>query len=414
LPKQRKSVSRKRGENMRETHEDSLLSRLMSPNALQLLPGSGAGLIKQIGFDVIRGIILDVLTGKNIRDSTEELTRRRISALNMAMTALFLKGAAQSSDFVDNLPVVAADILARGRVPRSERWLAQWMLGLTDKGVQNILRDDRTAFKNYSDLYMQVCREIIDTYRKEYGELTGYLKLGEGNEIIVDWLFITYLLNAIGAQTLTVRGSGKSAMGKLFEKLILGSLLSILGFKYESSGQIGDGIFWLSTRDTHRESDATLLYEIGKGVRFDIGFIGRGNTEISLDKVTRYQQQQVLQNKPFFMVTIIIVDRIGERSNIIELARKVNGRIVQMSASYWPQQVARLLNEHFGFEHELIDMEQNRIDDYLRERLELVPLESFIGSIPVENPAEVRQMSLLTEDEGVSEEEPVEPDDEDV
>ncbi len=225
---------------------------------------------------------------------------------------------------------------------------------------------------------------------------------------------LALMLNATGAQTLTIRGSNKSAIGKLFEKLILGSLLSILGFKYESSRQIGDRIFWLSSRDTHRESDATLLYEIGKGVRFDIGFIGRGNTEISLDKVTRYQQEQVLQDKPFFMATIIIVDRIGERSNIRELARKVGGRIVQMSASYWPREVARLLHERFGFEHELIDMEQNRIEDYLRERLEHVPLESFISSIPIENPAEVRQMSLLTEDEGVSEEEPVEPDDQDM
>jgi hypothetical protein len=399
---------------MPETNENGLFSGLMTPAALQLLPGSGAGLIQQIGFDVIRGIILDVLTGKNIRDSTEALTRSRISALNMAMVALFLKGAAQSSDFVDKLPLMAADILSSKGVPRSERWLAQWMLGLTDKGVQNILRDDRSVFKNYSDLYMQVCREIIETHKKEYGELTGYLKLGEGNEIAVDWPFITYLLNAIGAQTLTIRGSNKSAIGKLFEKLILGSLLSILGFKYESSRQIGDRIFWLSSRDTHRESDATLLYEIGKGVRFDIGFIGRGNTEISLDKVTRYQQEQVLQDKPFFMATIIIVDRIGERSNIRELARKVGGRIVQMSASYWPQEVARLLHERFSFEHELIDMEQNRIEDYLRERLEHVPLESFISSIPIENPAEVRQMPLLTEDEGVSEEEPVEPDDQDM
>jgi DNA modification methylase len=42
------------------------------------------------------------------------------------------------------------------------------------------------------------------------------------------------------------------------------------------------------------------------------------------------------------------------------------------------------------------------------------PMESFISSIPVENPAEVRQMFLLAEDEGISAEEPVEPDDEDI
>jgi hypothetical protein len=255
---------------MREEDKNSTLSNLMTPTALQLLPGSGAGLIQQIGIDIVRGIILDVLVGKNIRDSTEALTRSRISALNMAMLNLFLKGATHSPDFIRELPSIASDILARKRVPKSERWLAQWMLGLTDKAVQNVLRDDRTAFKNYSDLYSEVCQEVINTHKEEYGELTGKLKLSSGKEVEIDWLFITYLFNAIGAQTLTIRGSNKSSIGKLFEKLILGSLLSIFGFKHENSHTIGEKIFWLSTRDEHRESDATLLYELGKGVRFNI------------------------------------------------------------------------------------------------------------------------------------------------
>jgi hypothetical protein len=37
---------------MPETNENGLFSGLMTPAALQLLPGSGAGLIQQIGFDV--------------------------------------------------------------------------------------------------------------------------------------------------------------------------------------------------------------------------------------------------------------------------------------------------------------------------------------------------------------------------
>lgn len=381
------------------------LSSLMKPEALQLFPGSGAGLIQQIGIDVIRGIILDILTGRNIRDSTESLTRRRISALNMAMLHLFLNGSAQSADFISRLPSMAANILAGTHVPRSERWLAQWMLGLTDKGVQNILRDDRTAFKDYTDIYTRVCQEIVDTYQQDYGELTGYLTLGENKDIPIDWLFITYLLNAIGSQTLTIRGSNKSSIGKLFEKLILGSLLSILGFEYDSTHQIGEKLFWLSARDEKRESDATLLYELGKGVRFDIGFIGRGNSEISLDKVTRYQHEQILRGTPFYMATIIIVDRIGTRSNIVELAHRVRGHIVQMSAAYWPQQVALLLKDALGFEHELVDMNQNKIEDYLKDKLTSAPLESFVGAIPVNNPLEIEQSSLSEENNSTMEDE---------
>jgi hypothetical protein len=194
---------------------------------------------------------------------------------------------------------------------------------------------------------------------------------------------MTYLLNTIGAQTLTIRGSEKSTIGKLFEKLVLGSLLSILGFQYVAPHQPGEKVFWLSSQNEKRESDATLLYEIGKGVRFDIGFIGRGNPEISLDKVTRFQQAEILQGIPFYMATIIIVDRIGRNSRIVEMARAVNGEIVQMSATFWPLQVATILHETLGFEHELLSLSPEQVENYLRERLLTIPIESFVANLPV-------------------------------
>lgn len=362
--------------------QNSLLSGSMGSDVIQLLTGSGKGLIQQISIDVIRGIILDILTGKNLRDSTEILTRSRITALNMAMLSLFLNGSTNSPDFVEKLPFLAAESLARKGLPKQERWLAQWVLGLTDKAVQNVLRDNKALIEKYRDRYIQTCQEIIAKHQQEYGALTGRLKAGQENEVEVNWLFMVYLLNAIGSQTLTIRGSNKSSIGKLFEKLVLGSLLSILGFRYERTHQIGEGVFWLSTQDEKRESDATLLYEMGKGVRFDIGFIGRGNPEISLDKVTRFQHEETVGGTPFYMATIIIVDRIGEKSRIVEMARRVNGSIVQMSATYWPQQVAGLLKNTLDYDHELVSMEQSNIEDYLKEKLKSIPLESFLNTLP--------------------------------
>jgi hypothetical protein len=137
-------------------------------------------------------------------------------------------------------------------------------------------------------------------------------------------------------------------------------------------------VFWLSSQDEKRESDATLLYEVGQGVRFDIGFIGRGNPEISLDKVTRFEREISLGRSRYYMATIILVDRIGERSRIERLAREVHGTIIQMSASYWPQQVAHELHRVFGFDHALIGMPYNRVDDYLKAALPDVPLEDFM------------------------------------
>jgi hypothetical protein len=366
---------------MSKTHTIDTLSGLMSPAALELLTASGGDFVRQIGMDVVRGVVLDVLTGRNLRDSTEVLTRRRIAALNLATVNLFLKGVATSEQFVSDLPHLASEILTRKRLTKSERWIAQWALGLTDKAFQNVLRDNPDALAQYRDRYIEACRAVIANHTQVHGELSGTLKLNAGVKAEVNWLLMTYLLNAIGAQTLAIRGSEKSAYGKLFEKLILGSLLHILGFKYVSPEQPDQlkRVFWLASRGERRESDATLLYEAGKGVRFDIGFIGRGNPEISLDKVTRFEREISLGRARWFMATIIIVDRVGANSRIERLAQRVDGTIIQMSAGYWPQQIARELNRALGFKHELVNMKPSHIEEYLKQKLIKVPLEKFIG-----------------------------------
>lgn len=265
------------------------LTDLISPTDLDLLSASGSQLVKQIGLDVVRGVVLDILTGKNLRDSTEALTRRRIATLNLATMELFIKGSANSEDFVNQLPKISTDILSKGNLSKAERWLAQWIFGLTDKAFQNVLRDDPRAIAEYRDRYIQICDEVIATRKTEKGSLQGEITINGNQKAQINWLWMTYLLNTIGAQTLAIRGSEKSAYGKLFEKLVLGSLLHILGFRHIAPPpQEYEKVFWLSSRNEKRESDATLLYELGQGVRFDIGFIGRGNPEISLDKVTRF------------------------------------------------------------------------------------------------------------------------------
>ena len=364
-----------------DSHSIKHLSELLTPAALKLLSASGNDLIQEVGMDIIRGVVHDVLTGRNLRDSTEVLTRRRIAALNLAMVNLFVQGAASSADFVSQLPYLATEILTRERITKAERWLAQWTLGLNDKAFQNILRDNPTLLAEYRDRYIQTCQDVIANHTSAYGEITGALEIGSNTKAKVDWLLLTYLLNTIGAQTLAIRGSEKSAYGKLFEKLILGALLHILGFKHVSQPQPSDTsrVFWLSTRNQRRESDATLLYGAGRAVRFDIGFIGRGNPEISLDKVTRFEREITVGRSQWYVATIIIVDRIGQNSRIEQLAREMNGTIIQMSGGYWPQLVASELQRTLGFEHELIGMAPSQVGSFLESKLHEVPLESFVG-----------------------------------
>jgi hypothetical protein len=119
--------------------------------------------------------------------------------------------------------------------------------------------------------------------------------------------------------------------------------------------------------------------QLGKGVRFDIGFIGRGNPEISLDKVTRFAREAEIGGSSWYTSTIIIVDRIGKNSRIAGLANRIGGDIVQMSATYWPQIVARILNRDLGFEHPMVNMNHNELESFLSDRLASAPIETFIG-----------------------------------
>ncbi len=356
------------------------LTELISRDALALLAAKGTKLVEKIGIDIVRGVVFDVLVGKNLRDSTESLTRKRIATLNLALLRMFLT-AADNQGNIDDLLVFARERLAAGKVAREERWLAQWILGLTDKAFQNVLRDERTAINRYLEQYKDTCQQIVADFENSYGAVCGSLAMGPDVKAEINSLFLVYFLNTIGSETLTIRGSEKSAYGKLFEKLILGSLLSILGFEMvdAASPRKLRKVFWLAQQGERRESDATLLYSAGKGVRFDIGFIGRGNPEISLDKVTRFEREIQLGRKKWYLATMIIVDRIGKNSRIEKLADRVGGTIVQMSMSYWPKQVAAELKIILGYSPEMLGVPDAKLSEYIRSRLHKVPLESLIG-----------------------------------
>src|SRR3989338_7416201 len=119
------------------------------PSAITELFGSrGVDVIRRIGIDEVRRVVADVLCGINLRDSTELLTRRRVSMLNAATLVLFLRGLEASKNFVEELPQIAIDGL-KTRTSKQEQWLLQWFIGLTTKGVQNILRDSKTALEQY-------------------------------------------------------------------------------------------------------------------------------------------------------------------------------------------------------------------------------------------------------------------------
>ena len=355
---------------------------LMPAKARALMVGKGEEVIRQVGLDVIRGTVYDVLCGKNLRDSTEMITRKRLATINAATLAMFLKAESKTPGSAGQFPAMASERLKQ-KAKGDERQILQWVLGLTNKASQNVLRSSTERIDQYKDDYLRICKEVVDICQTDYGILSGTLQLSSTEKAEINWNFMVELLQTVGAQTLAIRGSEKSTYGKLFERLILGSLLTILGFKLVSKNDIREPkkVFWLSSVGDKRESDATLLYQAGQGVRFDIGFIGRGNPEISLDKVSRFEREIELGNDKWFMATIILVDTIGKRSRIVRLAERINGSIVQMSMSLWPKQVAAELHKKIGLSHELVNMADRDVPNYLHTKMSQLPLEDFISKV---------------------------------
>lgn len=354
------------------------ITDLMPRAGKDLIAYTGKEVINKVGPEIIRNIIASILCGENVRDLTEDLTKRRVAIINGALLTLFIRGCHSIDDFIEKLPDLVGDEL-KLKNSKLDRDMLLWMLGLTGKGVQNILRSKSETLRDYIIKFKTTTKKLTSECQKSYGNLKGTLVLEDATANI-DWNVVMPLLTAIGTQTLAIRGSEKSMYGKLFEHLVLGSCLSILGFKKIDPNKVKEcnKVFWLSSRGNKRESDATALFEAGKGVRFDIGFIGPGNTEISLDKVSRFEREMEHGSKRHFMATFIIVDRIGERSRIVELAKRIDGIIIQMSMAYWPKVLAEKLGQVLGLKHALQTMPSKDIEHYIKSEMAKIKIEEFV------------------------------------
>jgi CfrBI restriction endonuclease len=358
---------------------DSIISKFIPQLGLDLAKYSGDQLISKVGQDVIKNVVFSILCGGNIRSLTEGLTQRRISLSNAAMLITYLNASKNIKNFSRQLHSLISSELKSAKLSSEQKIFLQWLIGLTGKSIQNVLRSDEDQLEIYLKGLETSIQNSIEQSEREFGKLSGSVSV-DNQECFIDWTTFLQLFTAIGAQTLAIRGSEKSMYGKLFEKLILGSLLTILGFELidPKESMKSRKVFWLSQREHKRESDATLLLKPGIGVRFDIGFIGPGNTEISLDKVSRFEREWEFNKKLHYMTTIIIVDRIGDESRIVEAARKIDGNIVQMSMTYWVKDICQILKNTIGLEHKILKMSDEDGLEYISKTIQEIDLNKFM------------------------------------
>lgn len=350
-----------------------------------ILTGTGREFVERLGVEVARQVVLGVLRGENIRAQTEPLTRRRVAIATGAIVSLFATGWQEIGDFTDQLSVMALQQLnASNLSDKSAVWPAQWLIGLTGKGFQNILRSNPEAREQYIRDFEAAVEEASARCEADFGPIRMSLGFVEQNGRIsrqVGWRDITRLTTAIGSATLTIRGSDKATYGKLFERLVLGSVLSILEFEQvepTSTAKV-EKVFWLSDRSDIRECDATVRLKAGKLARFDIGFIGQGNPEIMKDKLTRYASEVRQYGRRNVSQTFIIVDRMPQTTRTVEAARKAGSEIVQMSMQFWPQELARRMKDRLGYEADILSVAQDKLDNYLAARMESIPILDFLN-----------------------------------
>jgi hypothetical protein len=375
------------------------ISELFPEKSRLLLTGGGKEFIERIGVEATRRVIHHVMMGENLRSQTEPLTRRRVAQLSGAMITLFARGCFEIDNFTERLSGLAVEQLRNAR--RNDKvaiWPAQWLIGLTGKSVQNVLRSKTDVIEDYIKDFEAAIKEAAQKCREDMGDLRmslGFAEDSEGRRVELSWEDITKLTTAIGAQTLAIRGSDKSIYGKLFERLILGSFLSILGFERvnPTTNTKDAGVFWLSDSSDLRESDATLLVQRGKIVRFDIGFIGVGNSEISKDKLSRYAREVEMAGGKSSSVTFIIVDRLPKTGKTQKAADNIGAEIVQMSWKYWPKELAQKLGNRVGIKHELQDMPDGDISAYLARRLATIPVQDFLTGVSAEELEQETEMA---------------------
>lgn len=351
------------------------LSDCIAPQGLSLVKFSGKKFVDKLGVEIVQGVVGSILKGKNVRDLTESLTQRRILLVSASLIATYLNGLSSFDNFEATLNELVKKNV-RKKLSTDEKKYLLWFIGLTGKSIENVVRG--TVLENYIDLFDANLREICTDIEEIYGDITlrvNYNKHG----YFLKWNNLLRCLLAVGAATLTIRGSEKSMYGKTFEKYVLGSVLTILGFDHIDKFDVSksDKVFWLSERLDKRESDATLLIKAGVGVRFDIGFIGKGNTEVSLDKVSRFERFMEYGKKTYATTTIILVDNIGTHSRITTMAQEINGHILQMKETYWVYNLATILKDKFGYHSDILNYTKEQSLSYIDEKMRSVNLNAF-------------------------------------
>lgn len=371
-----------------------MIKDFIPTTSLSLVKYSGTQVIERLGKEIISHVVTAILSGENLRNLTESLTQRRILLMNTGLLVTFLRAFSPQANGADDITRAIAQELSDAkkkgeqakRLSNEERQFLLWFLGLTLKSVDNVTRGDK-GLSEYLDELDKNLEGISKTIEQEFGHLDMDIVLA-GSKYQLQWPSLIRCMLAIGAQTLTIRGSEKSMYGKLFEKFVLGSVISIMGGAYINKDDTTKDkmVFWLSDREDRRESDATFLLRPGVGISFDIGFIGKGNPEAAMDKLTRFDNMLQRGKRRNYMSTIVLIDTIGADSRAKAIAEETGGFLIQMSGTYWVKELAQKIHSvDETFDSPLLHMSDAQTLNYIKQTVSSIDLSQFLSRAELEN-----------------------------
>lgn len=341
---------------------------------------TGTDVLRTLGIGRVQEVVTQVLLGGNIRTTTEPLTQERLGILTEGIIVLYMALAAQGVSWERVLERAAQELLSPN-TPGSEKDILRWVLGLTIKSGQNVLREDPEALNRYVGVLRDGIRGAAQLAERQSGKVR--LSLGTDPTSALDWPWTLLVMKTVGAMTLSARGSDKSLYGKFFERLTLASLLSLLGYTYTDKEDPSRREFTLSARRNKREADATCVWG-RKGVFFDIGFIGKGNPEITLDKLTRFGSNLALHGQTLDMATFIVVDSAPLATTIETIADEHGVKVFQMSKATWVLEVAQAMHEVLdGFPQPLPEWSDPQLyAKAIASGVRGAPLRQIAGGVP--------------------------------
>jgi hypothetical protein len=162
---------------------DRKLSSFFPESSRELLTGSGKQFVEQIGVITIREAVYRVMLGENVRTQTEPLSRRRHARMSGAIVAMFTEAHLANDKFEEQLARLAVEQLQAG--PKSNKavmWPAQWLLGLNNKAVQNVLRSDTKTIDRYVRDFEEALRDAAQHCRNQLGDYRMTLARHEGKK----------------------------------------------------------------------------------------------------------------------------------------------------------------------------------------------------------------------------------------